>query len=80
MVAWFAVAMWPLQRAAMVPLLGIGFISLGGLVGSYSLARNATWLLIGNKAWEADEGCHRCTSVSVHVFHRPFRLPCPFYI
>lgn len=61
MVGWFAIIAFPLQRAAMVPLIGIGFASVGGFVGAYSLSRNAVWLPFGDKAWEADKGCSRGT-------------------
>ena len=64
MVGWFAIISFPLQRAAMVPLIGIGFASVGGFVGAYSLSRSTLWLPFGDKAWEADAGCHRGTRLT----------------
>jgi hypothetical protein len=45
---------WPLKRAAWIPLVGIGYLALGGAVGSYSLSRSAVWVVIGDSKWEED--------------------------
>ncbi len=66
---------WPLKRAAWVPLVGIGYLALGGAVGSYSLARSFTWIVIGNKQWEEDASNHRGVHQAAPVAPPLTRVP-----
>ena len=55
--------------------MGIGYLALGGAVGSYSIARSLTWVVIGNAEWDKDESNHK-GEAQPQLVHPPASCRC----